>query len=254
MNTPTEMIPIEKVALITGAAKRVGAAIAQSLHSLGYRIIIHYNSSHQEAKALVNKLNNIRPKSADCIQADLTCWNATEDLATEAEAMWSRLDALINCASSFYPTALGETTQTQWNDLLGSNVQAPFILSQRLAAALQTTKGSIINIADIYGEKPLKNHTVYCLAKSANRMLTQSLAIELAPAVRVNGIAPGAILWPSHQEAFSPEHIKRIQQTVPLKTPGDTDDICQAVIYLLENAPYVTGQIISVDGGRSLNI
>lgn len=241
------------VALITGAARRIGAHIARHLHSDGYRVLVHYRSSEADALALVDQLNQSRPDSALALQADLADLAQIEHLAQAASEQWGQLDALINNASSFYPTPLGRATEADWDDLIGSNLKAPFFLCQALAPALTASRGAIINIADIHGQRPLKQHPIYCAAKAGNIMLTQSLARELAPKVRVNGIAPGAIMWPEQAAGLNPDKQEAILDKVPLKRPGEALDIAQTVAFLLRQAPYVTGQIIAVDGGRSIN-
>ena len=240
------------VALITGAAQRIGAAIAEQLHGAGYNIVIHYRHSADNAAALVETLNQRRAASAVCFAADLQDTQALQHLAQRAETHWGRVDALINNASAFYPSPIGSTTETDWDALIASNMKAPFFLAQALAPMLKKYTGCIINIADIYAEKPLANHTVYCMAKAGNAMLTQSLAVELAPQVRVNGIAPGAILWPESHNASHAATQEKILASIPLQRTGDTEDIARTVLFLLRDAPYITGQILRVDGGRSL--
>jgi len=242
-----------KVALITGAARRIGAALAQSLHQQGYRIIIHYGHSAAEAQALSERLNQHRANSAVCLQADLNNDTQRQQLAQQALASFGQLDLLINNASSFYPTAVGSGTPEQWDDLFGSNAKAPFFLSQALAPALKKSAGNIINIADIHAERPLREHTIYCMAKAANVMLTKSLAIELAPQVRVNGIAPGAILWPEQAAELGGAQKENILKKIPLERPGDPTHIANAVSFLIQPNNYVTGQVLSIDGGRSLS-
>ena len=242
------------VALITGAARRIGAAIARALHSEGYRVILHCRASTAAAQALAQALNETRPDSARVLSADL---NQVGDLTAMAESalkVWGRIDALINNASSFYPTPIGTGSEQHWDDLVGSNMKAPFFLAQALAPALRETEGSIINIADIYAERPLANHTIYCMAKAGNVMLTKSLAQELAPQVRVNSVAPGAIIWPEQKSDFSESQKQTILERIPLHRQGEAEDIARTVVFLVAQAPYVTGQIIAVDGGRSLSI
>ena len=243
---------IAPVALITGAAQRIGAAIAELLHSAGYNIVIHYRHSAEKAHALTSTLNQQRTASAVCFTADLQDTPTLQHLAQQAEAHWGRLDALINNASAFHPTPIGKTTEQDWNALVSSNMKAPFFLAQALAPTLKKHAGCIINIADIYAEKPLSSHTVYCMAKAGNVMLTQSLAVELAPQVRVNGIAPGAILWPETHGDSHKATQEKILASIPLQRTGNADDIARTVLFLLRDAPYITGQILRVDGGRSL--
>lgn len=242
-----------KVALITGAARRIGAAIAETLHQQGYRIIIHYGHSAAEALALCEQFNRQRANSALCLQADLNHDSQRQDLAQQVLASFGQLDLLINNASSFYPTAVGTGTLEQWDDLFGSNAKAPFFLSQALAPALKQSGGNIINIADIHAERPLREHTIYCMAKAANVMLTKSLAMELAPQVRVNGIAPGAILWPEQAAELDSEGKNNILKKVPLERAGDPTHIANAVSFLIQPNNYITGQVLSIDGGRSLS-
>ena len=241
------------VALITGGAKRIGAAIARSLHQQGYNIVLHYRNSHTEACDLANELNHLRSNSCTLVQADLARMTDLELLAQAAVLHWGRVDVLINNASSFYPTPIGEATETQWDDIMASNIKAPFFLAQLLAPELQKNRGCIVNMADIYAEKPLKQHSLYSIAKAANVMLTKALAQELAPAVRVNGVAPGAILWPE-QDTLSDADKGALLQKIPLQSPGSLSDIANTIIFLVQRAPYISGQIIAVDGGRNLTI
>jgi len=243
----------DKVALITGAARRIGAALAESLHQQGYRIIIHYGHSAAAAQTLSQRLNQQRANSSVCLQADLNDDSQRQLLAQQALSSFGQLDLLVNNASSFYPTAIGSGTTEQWDDLFGSNAKAPFFLSQALAPALRQSGGNIINIADIHAERPLREHTIYCMAKAANVMLTKSLAMELAPQVRVNGIAPGAILWPEQAAELDGEQKNNILKKVPLERPGDPEHIANAVNFLIQPNNYVTGQVLSIDGGRSLS-
>lgn len=240
------------VVLITGGARRIGACIARHLHQLGYNIALHHRNSVQEATALAADLNQLRANSVITIYGDLNQLNQIQQLVDAAAAHWGRLDGVINNASSFYPTPLGSVTQEQWDDLLNSNLKAPFFIAQAAAKALQRSHGCIINIADIYADRPLKDHPVYCAAKAGNVMLTKSLARELAPKVRVNGIAPGAILWPEQNDEQQQSKQQNILDRIPLARQGDPEDIAKAVEFLLAQAPYITGQIITVDGGRGL--
>jgi len=249
----TDLTAADKVALITGAARRIGAALAESLHQQGYRIIIHYGHSAAAAQTLSQRLNQQRANSAVCLQADLNDDSQRQLLAQQALSSFGQLDLLVNNASSFYPTAIGSGTTEQWDDLFGSNAKAPFFLSQALAPALRQSGGNIINIADIHAERPLREHTIYCMAKAANVMLTKSLAMELAPQVRVNGIAPGAILWPEQAAELDGEQKNNILKKVPLERPGDPEHIANAVNFLIQANNYVTGQVLSIDGGRSLS-
>ncbi len=241
-----------RVALITGAARRIGAALARALHRQGFNVIIHYGESKDDALGLANELNTLRPSSAHCLHASLEKIGETVLLAEKAVQVWGRIDLLINNASRFYPTAIGEVTDRLWNDLIQSNLSAPFFLSQALADELKKTSGCIINMVDIYAGRPLKGYPVYSISKAGMAMLTQSLARELGPDVRVNGISPGAILWPDKGDLLnSAEKLGVIERTA-LKKAGCPEDICQAALFLIDRANYITGQIISVDGGRTV--
>ena len=240
-----------KTVLITGAARRIGATIAETLHHEGMNIVLHYRSSATQAEQLSNKLNQRREHSVVTVQADLLDINALQSAIAQAQASWGRLDVLINNASSFYPTAVGEITLDDWDNLMGTNLKAPLFLSQAAAPHLQAQSGCIVNIVDIHAERPLKGYPVYCLAKAGLVMLTKSMARELAPKVRVNGIAPGAILWPEI-EAYEPNHQEIIDKTA-LKRQGHPQDIARTALFLIRDAPYITGQIIAVEGGRILS-
>lgn len=248
-----------KVALVTGAAKRIGAEIARQLHNENFNLVIHYHHSEKAAQELADELNEAREKSAICIAADLNDLAQINNLAAQAEQHWQRLDLLVNNASSFYPTPIGETNEDDWNQLMNSNLKAPFFLAQALAPTLKKHRGCIVNIADIYADKPLKKHSVYSIAKAGNVMLTKTLAQELAPDVRVNGIAPGAILWPedSHkkpEDRLSDENKEKMLAKIPLQQRGHELDIARTILFLTNNAPYITGHILNVDGGRTLTI
>lgn len=237
------------VALVTGSALRLGRQMIISLHQQGYRVIIHYHRSAAAAAELAAKLNQLTANSAATVQANLTDDVAITTLAANTLACFGRLDLLINNASSFYPTPLAAATLDTWQDLFGSNVKAPYFLSQALAPELAKRQGCIINMVDIHAERPLADHSIYCMAKAALQMMTKALARELAPAVRVNGIAPGAILWPSQD---LPESDKAaVLAQVPMQRLGNPTDIANTMLFLAQ-APYVTGQIVAVDGGRSL--
>ncbi|OUS30661.1 pteridine reductase [Gammaproteobacteria bacterium 45_16_T64] len=240
-----------KVALITGASQRLGAATSRQLHQRGYNIVVHYRHSKKQAQALASELNAIRHHSCKCIQADLDQIPEVEILAQETLASWQRLDLLVNNASGFFSTPIGECTEQQWDNLFGSNSKAPLFLSQALAPALANTQGSIVNMIDIHANAPLNNHTLYCMAKSALKMMTLSLAKELAPNIRVNGVSPGAILWPKPEQEMTPQEKQHILSGIPLQRLGHLDDIASTVAFLA-SANYITGQIIAVDGGRSL--
>lgn len=237
------------VALVTGAARRIGAALARALHADGMRVLVHHRDSEADASALVAELTSLRADSADLLQADLAAPGAAEALAEQAVARWGRLDLLVNNASSFFPTPLGSLTPTAWDDLMASNLRGPAFLSQALAPALRAARGAIVNLADVYAERPLADHAAYSAAKAGLVMLTRSLALDLAPEVRVNAIAPGAILWPVGDTGDgSPESLLA---SVPLGRMGETADVCGALRYL-RDANWVTGQTIRVDGGRHL--
>jgi pteridine reductase len=238
-----------KTVLITGAAKRIGATIAEQLHETGMNIIIHYNKSDKDALALTDKLNNIRAKSAITIQADLEQQDAYSYLIDSALSFNGKLDVLVNNASTFFPTPMSDTNEKQWHELINVNLKAPLFLSKLAASSLKENNGCIINIADIHAYKPLTNHTIYSVSKAGLIMLTQSLAKELAPDVRVNAISPGAITWHDSIDERSKE---LILENTALKRTGEMHDISDAVLFLINDADYITGQILNVDGGRTL--
>ncbi len=241
------------VVLITGAARRIGASIAQTLHHSGFNIVLHYRDSAADAEQLCAGLNRQRAGSAISVQADLLNTAALPALIDRSLQAWQRLDALINNASSFYPTPVGAIDEAAWDDLIGSNLKAPLFLSQAAAPHLKLTGGSIVNIVDVHAERPMRNYVVYSAAKAGLATLTRSLARELAPEVRVNGVAPGSILWPEHSMPEA-ETRESILQRIPLQRAGTPEDIALAVKFLLLEAPYITGHILPVDGGRSLFI
>jgi pteridine reductase len=241
-----------RVVLVTGAARRIGAEIVRGLHAAGCRLALHYHRSEREAKLLAEELNAARSDSVRLLQADLTETGKLPELVERAAACWERLDGLVNNASAFYATPLETVTEAQWDDLMASNLKAPFFLAQAATGHLRQWEGCIINIVDVYAERPLRSYPVYSIAKAGLAALTRALAVELAPEVRVNGIAPGAILWP--EQEHHAEARADILARIPLARPGSPSDIARAVRFLLEEAPYVTGQIISVDGGRSVFI
>lgn len=242
-----------KVVLITGAARRVGAAIARRLHGEGARLMLHYRASERDAHAIQSELNALRAGSVALVQADLLDEAGLAEIVRNTLARFERLDALVNNASSFFPTPMGEITQAAWDNLIGTNLRAPMFLSQAAAPHLKKTGGSIVNITDIHADRPLKNYVVYSVAKAGLAGLTKSLARELGPEVRVNGVAPGAIVWPE-DGSWDEVTRQRIVSHTLLKRSGEPDDIARAVYYLIAEAPYVTGQIIAVDGGRSINL
>ncbi|MFW1677457.1 pteridine reductase [Pontibacter sp. JAM-7] len=240
-----------KVALITGAARRVGAQLARRLHQAGYNLVVHYHHSRQEAHALAEELNKTRPDSIQLIQADLNDMQAVQQLADQAQKHWHRLDLLINNASAFYPTPLETSTQQHWDALMNSNLRAPYFLCAALADTLREHQGNIINLIDIHAQRGLPGYPIYSIAKAGLQMLTYSLAKELAPEVRVNGVSPGPILWPEHEASQSEQEKHAILAKTLLQRTGSADDLAEAVLYLSQ-AGYVTGQVIAVDGGKSL--
>lgn len=243
-----------RVVLITGGARRVGASICRHLHAGGANLLVHYRSSAVEARALQSELNAIRPDSVALVQANLLNIAHLPTLVNETVQRFGRLDVLVNNASSFFPSPVGDITEDMWDDLIGTNLKTPLFLSQAAAPHLRRSEGCIVNIVDIHADRPMKNYLVYNAAKGGLVSLTRSLARELGPEVRVNGVAPGAILWPE-DEAWSDELARhRIIGTTLLKRAGEPADIAKAVRFLVEDAPYVTGQILAVDGGRSVHL
>jgi len=240
-----------KVILITGGAQRIGACIAKTLHALGANLILHYRSSRKEAIMLQTELNTQRENSVILIQADLMDFTKLPAIIKEATAAWGKLDALINNASSFYATPVGRISESQWNDLIGTNLTAPFFLSQAAAPHLKAQRGCIVNIADVHADRPLKRYPVYSIAKAGLVMLTKSMACELGPEVRVNAVAPGAILWPETE--IDDVTKQRIISRTFLKRRGEPKNIASAVLFLIRDGIYTTGHVINVDGGRSLN-
>lgn len=243
-----------KVILITGGAKRVGAAICRLLHAGGAQLMIHYRSSDDEARTLQTELNLQRPNSVAIIQGDLLRLSVLPKLVQETVQHFGRLDALINNASSYYPSELGSINEHQWEDLIGPNLKAPLFLSQAAAPELKKTHGTIINITDMHVERPKKGYIVYSVAKAGLVTLTKSLAHELAPEVRVNAVAPGPVLWPENNPQFDEVYRQRVISQTLLKRIGEGDDVAKAVRFLLQDAPFITGHVIAVDGGRSLNL
>ncbi|KRF01978.1 pteridine reductase [Frateuria sp. Soil773] len=240
------------VALVTGAGKRVGAVIARRLHAAGYDLALHYRRSAGEAEALAAELERQRGGSVLLVQAELAETAHLPGLVSRVLDRYGRLDALVNNASAFYPTPLGEASVAQWNELFASNAQAPFFLAQAAMPALRAARGAIVNLVDIYAERPLAGHPLYCMAKAALLAMTRSLALELAPEVRVNGVAPGAVLWPSDGKSYDDQ--QALLARTPLGRAGSPDDVAGAVLWLLRDAPFVTGQILHVDGGRTLSV
>lgn len=241
----------DKVALITGAAARLGACITRTLHEAGANIVLHYRSSCAAAHGLAHELNVKRPKSAVTVQADLLQIKALPGLVNAALEQWGRLDVVVNNASSFYPTPLDAVSEAAWDDLVGTNLKAPLFLAQAAAPHLAAATGCIVNVVDIHADRPLKGYPLYCVAKAGLVMLTKSLARELAPEVRVNAVAPGSILWP--ERGVDNEARRRIIDATALKRQGTPDDIARAALYLIRDAGYVTGHVLTVDGGRSLH-
>jgi len=239
-----------KCALVTGSARRIGAGIARRLHNEGAAVAIHYRGAADEAAALVDELNSDGHDNARTFRADLNDLDQLQRLVREVADWKSTLDILINNASAFYPTPIGSITEEQWDDLIGSNLKAPLFLSQEALPYLRKSRGTIVNIVDIHGQKPLRDHNVYGSAKAGLAMLTLSLAKDLAPDVRVNAVAPGAIMWP--EDGMTATVKQGIVEQIPLRRQGSPDDIAGAVLYLVGEATYVTGQVIAVDGGRSI--
>ncbi|MFM1911291.1 MAG: hypothetical protein RJB18_682 [Pseudomonadota bacterium] len=243
-----------KIVLITGGAKRVGASICRLLHANGANLMIHYRSSVNEARALQAELNLQRPNSVAIIQADLLNLSVLPSLINETIKHFGKLDVLINNASSYYPTEIGDIQEEQWQDLMGSNLKAPLFLSQAAAVELRKQQGCIINITDMHVERPKKGYIVYSVAKAGLVTLTKSLAHELSPEVRVNAVAPGPVMWPEDNPQFDELYRQRVISQTLLKRIGEPNDIAKAVKFLIQDAPFITGQIIAVDGGRSLNL
>ena len=243
---------VKKVVLITGGARRVGAEIARTLHHAGMNICIHYNHSECEAKELQAELNARRSDSALVVAGDLLDPKIPAAVIKECTSHWQRLDLLVNNASSYYPTEIGNSTQQHWNDLMGTNLQAPFFLCQAAVPWLKKNHGNVVNIIDIHATRPLKNYSIYCVAKAGLAMLTKCLAMELGPQIRVNGIAPGSIIWPEGDSALSEPVKDQILSNTTLGRIGAPQDIAGMLLFLIRDASYVTGQIIAVDGGLSL--
>jgi pteridine reductase len=241
---------VGKSVLITGGARRVGATLARTLHAAGANVVLHYRRSSADAARLAKDLNDTRPHSAALAQADLLDLSQLRALAEAAVKAFGQLDVLINNASSFYPTPIGEVTEQDWNDLLGTNLKAPLFLSQALAPALRLTQGLILNLADIHGMRPLRRYPTYCVAKAGLIMLTKALARELGPHVRVNAIAPGPVMWP--EDGTDRALQKKIIDRTLLKRSGSPEDVARAALFFCTEAPFVTGQIFAVDGGRSV--
>lgn len=240
------------VALITGAGRRVGAVIARTLHTAGYDLALHYRHSADAAQSLADELEQQRADSTTLVHAELAELDALPGLVGSVLARFGRLDALVNNASAFYPTPVGSATPAQWNELFASNAQAPFFLAQAATPALRRAGGAIVNLVDIYAERPLANHPIYCMAKAALLAMTRALALDLGPQVRVNAVAPGAVMWPSEGKSYDDK--QAMLDRTPLKRAGSPEDVASAVLWLLRDAPFVTGQVIRVDGGRTLSV
>ncbi|MFN2359908.1 MAG: pteridine reductase [Marinobacter sp.] len=242
------------VVLITGAAHRLGAHTARHLHQRGWNIVVHYRSREDQAHALREELNTIRADSAITLRADLAETGHAEALAEEAIAAWGRLDGLVNNASVFYPNPTAQAGPDDWDTIMNTNLRAPFFLGKACLPALKQSRGAIVNLIDIYSERPLADHPLYCASKSGLASLTLSWAKDLAPEVRVNGVSPGAILWPEGDAAIDERYQQSILAKTPLARTGAPEDIAGAIAFFLCDAPFVTGQILAVDGGRSLNM
>lgn len=240
------------VALVTGGAKRVGAAIARQLHADGYDLALHYRRSEEEMQVLVAELEASRPDSVLPLRADLSDFDRLAEIVAQTVGRFGRLDALVNNASAYYATPIGETTPQQWDELFASNARAPFFLAQAAAPHLKASHGAIVSLADIYAERPLHGHTVYCMAKAALVMMTKSLARELGPEVRVNAVAPGNVLW--SENPIKAETLDVLRERTALQRQGSPEDIVSAVRWLLTGNRYITGQIVAIDGGRSVFI
>ena len=244
----------EKVILVTGGAKRVGAAICRRLHSSGANIALHFRTSAQSAKKIQDELQAERPNSVQIFQADLLDPQALSNLVLQTINHFGRLDGLVNNASSFFATSLEDINEQSWHDLIGTNLKAPLLLAQAAAAELRRSHGAIVNIIDIHAERPMHGHLLYSVAKSGLAALTRALAQEMAPQVRVNAVSPGVIVWPENSEWDDVERRRKLIAHTLLKRQGEPEDIARTVQFLINDAPYITGQIISVDGGRSINI
>jgi pteridine reductase len=240
-----------QIALVTGAARRVGAEIVRTLHAAGANVVIHCHRSVEEAKVLATQLERQRPGSTAVLKADLLDDGELPLLIEATQDRFGGLNLLINNASTFYPTPLGTITAAQWNDLIGTNLRAPLFLTQAAAPLLRRSRGAVLNIVDIHGQRPLRDHAVYSTAKAGLIMLTRALARELGPEVRVNGVAPGAILWP--ESGMDAERKAKIQARTPLARHGSPADIARTVLFFAAQAPFITGQILAVDGGRSIS-
>ncbi len=252
MSRTTSRQPVQLTALVTGAARRIGACIAETLHQRGCDVLLHYHKSIEPVEALAKKLNSKRPASANIVQADLGDIDAISRLAEQLRSHTDHLNLLVNNASRFFSTTIGTTTTQQWDELMASNLRGPYFLIQALLPALAVAGGSVVNLLDVHSVRPMRQHAVYCTAKAGLQMMTLALAKDLGPQIRVNGVAPGAILWPENEYDAAKQQ-KILDKTV-MGRPGKPEDIASAVAYLGLDASYVTGQVLAVDGGRSLNI
>lgn len=241
-----------QTALVTGAARRIGARLARALHEAGANVVIHCRHSRSDAEALIQQLESSRPDSARGLTADLRDPAACHRLVADAHDLWGRLDLVVNNASTFYPTPVGTIDPARFDDLIGSNLRAPTFVAQAAAPALREAGGGIVNLADVHGLRPREGYPIYCAAKAGLVMLTRALACELAPGVRVNAIAPGSILWPENTQGDDPTARQAVLDATPLGRQGDPADIAAALLYLVRDAPFVTGQVLTVDGGRGL--
>lgn len=257
MTTPSDQSHEPRVCLITGASQRLGACTAKKFHDEGFNVIIHYNNSKTEADALVAQLNALRADSASCVQADLTDPEQVHSLARSTLDCYHHLDVLVNNASAFYPTPLAECDHKVWDELFDSNLRAGYFLAQQFAPELEQRAGSVVNMTDTHADNPLKGFPIYSMAKAGVKAMTKSLAKELAPRVRVNGVSPGAILWPPSLEDESDPAVlearQKMLESIPLRTLGEPQNIADTVFFLANDACYVTGQTVRVDGGRYLS-
>ncbi len=243
-----------KVALITGAARRIGAEIAYTLHAAGMNVVLHYHRSEAEAMRLCQVLNEQRAQSASILQADLLNIENLANVVKKAVETWGQLDVLVNNASLFQKTSVGHVTQKIWDDLMNSNLKAPFFLSQAAVDYLRKSQGCIVNITDVHAKRPMRDYGVYCISKAGLAMLTETLAKELGPAIRVNAVAPGTVAWPDGDNTLDEKQKQKIIQRTALHRHGTPKDIAKAVLFLIQDADYITGEVLTVDGGRALSI
>lgn len=239
-----------RAALVTGAAHAIGTAVARALHAEGVNVILHYRNSRDVARDLLRELNTLRPNSAAVVHADLLETDAFPVLVEEVTAFWGRLDILVHGASAFFPTPVGDTSRAQWDELCGTNLRAPFFLTQAALAELCRHQGSVIHVVDIHGDRPLREHPLYSMTRAGVVMLTKALAVELAPRVRVNAVAPGSMLWLDH--GVEQAQVRKLAPRTPLRTAGTPEDVARAVLYLVRDAGPMTGQVLHIDGGQSV--